>query len=155
MTSAPEKHTCGPGRILAMDCGEKSGRLACQTMRCSPADLMFDSAHRCMLAVHEARVFAGKQRPPRVFQLLQPLRPGACPPCTRSYLGSCSSANDELARPSQAADEEECLSPPAVVTDAQEALFWTSAASRVWVAAVWPQSMLSGSFRWPCGKPVW
>ena len=27
------------------------------------------------------------------------------PPCTRSYLGSCSSGNDELARPSRAADD--------------------------------------------------
>ena len=77
------------------------------------------------------------------------------PPCARSYLGSCSSGNDELARPSQAADEEECLSPPAVVTDAQEALFWTSAASRVWVAAVWSQSMYSGISPRLCGKPVW
>jgi len=69
--------------------------------------------------------------------------------------GPASSANDELARPSQAADEEECLSPPAVVTDAQEALFWTSAASRVWVAAVWSQSMYSGISPRLRGKPVW
>ena len=37
------------------------------------------------------------------------------------------------------------LSVLAVVTDAQEALPWTDAASRVWVAAVWPRSMCSGS----------
>ena len=74
LTSAPGKRASRPRRILAMDRGERAGRLACQMMRCSPADLMFDrGAHRCMLAVHEARVFVGKQRPPRVFQLLQPL----------------------------------------------------------------------------------
>ncbi len=40
---------------------------------------------------------------------------------------------------------QSALSVLAVVTDAQEALHWTDAATRVWVAAVWPRSMWSGS----------
>ena len=97
MTSAPGKHTCGPGRILAMDRGEKANRLACQTMRCSPADLMFDggpSMHAsCSRGATSIRLLTASAS--------LTTRP---PPCTRSYLGSCSSGNDELARPSQAAD---------------------------------------------------
>jgi hypothetical protein len=47
---------------------------------------------------------------------------------------------------------QSALSVLAVATDAQEALPWTCAASRVWVAALWPRSMWSGSSVQPCGK---
>jgi len=53
------------------------------------------------------------------------------PPCARSYLGSCSSGNDELARPSQAADHaarSECVS--AGVPDALGPSPWISQASK-------------------------
>ena len=43
----------------------------------------------------------------------------------------------------------------AVVTDAQGALPWTEAATRVWVAAVWPRSMWSGSSAQLASKLVW
>eukprot|EP00964_Phaeocystis_antarctica_P002163 scaffold1130_cov74-Phaeocystis_antarctica.AAC.11 len=39
LTSAPGKRASRPSRILAMDRGERAGRLACQMIRCSPADL--------------------------------------------------------------------------------------------------------------------
>ena len=41
------------------------------------------------------------------------------------------------------------------VPDAQGTQPWTRVARRVWSAAVWPQSMWSGSSRWPCGMLVW
>ena len=47
------------------------------------------------------------------------------------------------------------LSVLAVVTDAQEALPWTDAATRVWAAAVWPRSMWSGSSAQLASKLVW
>ena len=47
------------------------------------------------------------------------------------------------------------LSVLAVVTDAQGALPWTEAATRVWVAAVWPRSMWSGSSAQLASKLVW
>ena len=106
MTSAPGKHTCGLGRILAMDRGEKAGRLACQTMRCSPADLMFDggpSMHAsCSRGASLCRQATTSTRLSTAVSLFDQ---APAPPCTRSYLGSCSSGNDELARPSQAADD--------------------------------------------------
>ena len=39
---------------------------------------------------------------------------------------------------------QSALSVLAVVTDAKEALSWMDAATRVWVAAVWPRSIWSG-----------
>ena len=50
---------------------------------------------------------------------------------------------------------QSALSVLAVVTDAQEALSWMDAASRVWVAAVWPRSMWSGSSAQLASKLVW
>ena len=47
------------------------------------------------------------------------------------------------------------LSVLAVVTDAQEALPWTDAATRVCFAAVWPRSMWSGSSAQLASKLVW
>ena len=47
------------------------------------------------------------------------------------------------------------LSVLAVVTDAQEALAWMDPASRVWIAAVWPRSMWSGSSAQLASKLVW
>ena len=47
------------------------------------------------------------------------------------------------------------LSVLAVVTDAQGALPWTEAATRVWVAAVWLRSMWSGSSAQLASKLVW
>eukprot|EP00964_Phaeocystis_antarctica_P113806 scaffold77811_cov32-Phaeocystis_antarctica.AAC.1 len=58
-----------------------------------------------MPAVHEVRVSAGKQRPPTRLLTASASLTTRPPPCTRSYLGSCSSGNDELARPSRAADD--------------------------------------------------
>ena len=50
---------------------------------------------------------------------------------------------------------QSALSVLAVVTDAQEVVYWTEAASRVWVAAVWPRSMWSGSSAQLASKLVW
>ena len=50
---------------------------------------------------------------------------------------------------------QSALSVLAVVTDAQEALHWTDAATRVWAAAVWPRSMWSGSSAQLASKLVW
>ena len=50
---------------------------------------------------------------------------------------------------------QSALSVLAVVTDAQGALPWTEAATRVWVAAVWPRSMWSGSSAQLASKLVW
>ena len=50
---------------------------------------------------------------------------------------------------------QSALSVLAVVTDAQEALPWTDAATRVWAAAVWRRSMWSGSSAQLASKLVW
>ena len=50
---------------------------------------------------------------------------------------------------------QSALSVLAVVTDAQGALPWTDAATRVWAAAVWPRSMWSGSSAQLASKLVW
>jgi len=50
---------------------------------------------------------------------------------------------------------QSALSVLAVVTDAQGALPWTEAATRVWVAAVWLRSMWSGSSAQLASKLVW
>ncbi len=50
---------------------------------------------------------------------------------------------------------QSALSVLAVATDAQEALPWTDAATRVWVAAVWPRSMWSGNSAQLASKLVW
>ena len=50
---------------------------------------------------------------------------------------------------------QSALSVLAVVTDGQEALPWTDAATRVWVAAVWPRSMSSGSSAQLASELVW
>ena len=50
---------------------------------------------------------------------------------------------------------QSALSVLAVVTDAKEALSWMDAATRVWVAAVWPRSMWSGSSAQIASKLVW
>ena len=76
-------------------------------------------------------------------------------PCARSDLGSCSSANDGLARQAKQPMLQSALSVLAVVTDAQEALPWTDAATRVWAAAVWRRSMWSGSSVQLASKLVW
>jgi hypothetical protein len=76
-------------------------------------------------------------------------------PCARSDLGSCSSANDGLARQAKQPMLQSALSVLAVVTDAQEALPWTDAATRVWAAAVWRRSMWSGSSAQLASKLVW
>ena len=47
------------------------------------------------------------------------------------------------------------LSVLAVVTDAQEAIYLKDAARRVWLAAVWPRSMWSGSSAQLASKLVW
>ena len=78
-----------------------------------------------------------------------------CAPCARSDLGSCSSANDGLARQAKQPMLQSALSVLAVVTDAKEALPWMDAASRVWVAAVWLRSMWSGSSAQLASKLVW
>eukprot|EP00964_Phaeocystis_antarctica_P148924 scaffold115909_cov40-Phaeocystis_antarctica.AAC.1 len=41
------------------------------------------------------------------------------------------------------------------VPDSQGSSPWTRLAGRVWFAAVWPQSMYSGTSPRLCGKPVW
>ena len=50
---------------------------------------------------------------------------------------------------------QSALSVLAVVTDGQKALPWTDAASRVWVAVVWPRSMWSGNSAQLASKLVW
>ena len=50
---------------------------------------------------------------------------------------------------------QSALSVLAVVTDAQEALPWMDAASRVWAAAVWLRSMWLGSSAQLASKLVW
>ena len=76
-------------------------------------------------------------------------------PCARSDLGSCSSANDGLARQAKQPMLQSALSVLAIVTDAQEAIYLKDAASRVWLAAVWPRSMWSGSSAQLASKLVW
>ena len=104
---------------------------------------------------HAARVFAYKSGPSCVCRVDKPLWPRARP--LLRDLTSVPAARATTSWRSQAKQpmRKSALSTPAVVTDAQETILWTSAASRVWVAAVWSQSMYSGSSRWPCGKPVW
>ena len=77
-------------------------------------------------------------------------------PCERSDLGSCA-ARPTMGWHGQAKQPmlQSALSVLAVVTDAQEALSWMDAASRVWVAAVWPLSMWSGSSAQLASKLVW
>ena len=50
---------------------------------------------------------------------------------------------------------QSALSVLAVVTDGKEALSWLDAASRVWVAAVWPRSVWSGSSAQLASELVW
>ena len=138
-----------------MDHGERAGRLACQMMRCSPADLMFDrgpSMHAsCSRGASLCRQAATSTR----LLTASPSLITRPPPCTRSYLGSCSSGNSELARPSRAADDACVRSVCAGVPDSQGPSPWTRLAGRVWFAAVWPQSMHSGASPRLYGKPVW
>ena len=43
----------------------------------------------------------------------------------------------------------------AVALDARQPSLWTSVADRVWLVAVQPRPMCSGSSPRPCGMPVW
>ena len=108
------------------------------------ADLRSSGASLCMREITLRRIPAEsaslKTRPPVACDL-------ASVPMTHSTM----SWHGQAEQPMMPRGRSVC----AVVPDTQGPSPWTRLAGRVWFAAVWPQSMYSGTSPRLCGKPVW
>ena len=141
--------------VPALDCGERAGRIACKMMRCIPIDLMcrprpsmHPSCSRRASLCLVAAAFTRLPTAPVPLNARAPLvRDLTSAPAARLTMGWHGQAKQPML--------QGALSVLAVVTDAQGALPWTDAATRVWAAAVWPRSMWSGSSAQLASKLVW
>jgi hypothetical protein len=141
--------------VQALDRGERAGRIACKMMRCIRIDLMCQPrpsmhascsrrASLCLVAAAFTRLpiasFPLNTRAPLVRDL-------ASVPAAPPTMGWHGQAKQPML--------QSALSVLAVVTDTLGALPWTDAATRVWVPAVWPRSMRSGSSAQLASELVW
>ena len=108
------------------------------------ADLRSSGASLCMREITLRRIPAEsaslKTRPPVACDL-------ASVPMTHSTM----SWHGQAEQPMMPRGRSVCAGVP----DSQGSSPWTRLAGRVWFAAVWPQSMYSGTSPRLCGKPVW
>ena len=155
MTYGPGKRACGLILIQALDRGERTGRIACKIIRCIRIGLMcrprpsiHASCSRLAILCMESAAFVRLPTASVPLNTRAPLvRDLTSVPAARPTMGWHGQDKQPML--------QSALSVLAVVTDAQKALPWTDAATRVWAAAVWPRSMWSGSSARLASKLVW